>query len=333
MRSHPHLTMAPLKGITDALFRRVFCRHFSGLDDAVAPFINSQQAAPISDKPLADLHPDPSCSLPVIPQLLNTDAPGFLGLADRLFEMGYQEINWNLGCPVRMVTKKRRGSGLLPYPDAIIELLDTIMPHLKPRLSIKMRLGFDDYRQSEQLLPRLDAFPLSSITIHARLGKQLYRGPTAPERFARCCELSRHHLVYNGDITTRDIYEGLARQFPTINGWMIGRGLLGNPFLPAEIKGIDISPQIRHNTLVAFHDDLFAALSERLSGPGHLLGKLKQIWVYFIAAFPQQQQFFKKIIRSGHIDSYRQAVQQVFERHEGSSVHQHGIFRKGHNSP
>jgi len=300
--------MAPLKGITDALFRRLYAAHFSGLDGAVAPFINPQSTAVFSDKVLADLRPEANTALPVVPQLLNADAAGFLALGNRLFALGYREINWNLGCPVRMVAKKRRGSGLLPYPDAIVALLEAVLPELKPRLSIKMRLGYHDTRESTVLLPRLDPFPLTGITIHARLGSQLYRGSTDPDAFVRCCEVTRHRLSYNGDITTRQLFQQLAERLPAVDRWMIGRGLLANPFLPAEIKGETATGPQRLVALAAFHDELYRALKERLSGPGHLLGRMKQIWIYFIDAFPGARQQLKKITRATSEESYREAV-------------------------
>ncbi|MCB2215511.1 MAG: tRNA-dihydrouridine synthase family protein [Desulfobulbaceae bacterium] len=303
--------MAPLKGITDALFRRVYAAHFSGLDGAVAPFINPQSTAVFADKVLADLQPEANTSLPVTPQLLNTDATGFLALGNRLFELGYRDINWNLGCPVRMVAKKRRGSGLLPYPDAIVALLEAVLPELKPCLSIKMRLGYHDARESLALLPRLDPFPLTGITIHARLGSQLYSGQTDPDAFARCCYLTRHRLTYNGDITSRQVFHELAGRFPAVERWMIGRGLLANPFLPAEIKGEVASGPARLVSLAAFHDELFLALKDRLSGPGHLLGRLKQIWIYFIDAFPGAHRHLKKITRATSEHAYHEAVQAI----------------------
>lgn len=308
----PFLYMAPLKGITDALFRRIYHKHFTGVDAAIAPFINPHHKAAISDKLLKDVLPADNCKLPLIPQLLITKGDDFLALANRLHDLGYPEVNWNLGCPVPMVAKKRRGSGLLPYPDEIIELLDLVLPRLKPRLSIKMRLGFTKYHESLALLPRLDDYPLSEIIIHARLAQQLYRGTTAPERFEDCCKASRHTLVYNGDIISCQVYSELAVRFPKIERWMIGRGLLANPFLPAQIKGVEISEEIRQKTLASFHDELFMAMKERLSGPGHLLGRMKQIWIYLIGSFPGQEKLLKKITRASTEKKYNEAVQAIF---------------------
>jgi len=311
--SQPFLYMAPLKGITDALYRRVYCNHFTGLDRCIAPFINPQSGSGYSDKLIGDLLPQLNCGLPLVPQILNTDAEGFLGLGQRLYELGYQEINWNLGCPVKMVAGKKRGSGLLPYPEQIITLLDAVIPRLKPKLSIKMRLGYNDVSESRALLPRLDDYPLSEIILHPRLGVQLYRGTTDPEEFEFCANLTQHTLVYNGDIASAADYSRLAEKFPTINRWMLGRGLIANPFLPQEIKGRIIPGPEKLTILTAFHDELYQAMKERLSGPGHLLGKMKQVWIYFIGSFPGKEKLLKKITRAGSEQSYLAAVRNVME--------------------
>ncbi len=310
----PLVYMAPLKGITDALFRRVFTGHFTGIDLAIAPFVNPQNKAPYSDKLVADLLPENNTSLPLVPQILNTDVDGFISLGERLFDLGYLEINWNLGCPVKMVAAKRRGSGLLPYPEMIADLLEQVIPRLKPALSIKMRLGYRDPGEALTLLPLLDDYPLKEITIHARLGLQLYRGSVDLDHFDQCRSLSGHAIVYNGDLFSRDDFTALSDRFASIERWMIGRGLLMNPFLPAEIKGIQFSTAEKMEKLLQFHDNLYASLKDRLSGPGHLLGRMKQVWIYFIHAFPGKEKLLKKITRSSTEKTFLQAVAKVMEQ-------------------
>ncbi len=309
----PCLYMAPLKGITDSLFRRVFMRHFPGLDRAVAPFVNPQKSPRYSDKLIADLHPDKNVGTDLVPQVLNSDVEGFVALGNRLYEMGYREINWNLGCPVKMVAGKKRGSGLLPYPDQIIDLLDQALPLLRPALSIKMRLGYHSQEEALALLPRLDPFPLTEIILHARLGIQLYRGPVHLDAFELCRARTSHRLVYNGDLVSLEDFTTLAARLAPLDRWMIGRGLLIDPFLPAAIKGMNFDPDERSRILIAFHDDLYAALKEKLSGPGHLLGRLKQVWIYFIHAFPGKEKQLKKITRASSEKTYLKAIAPVLE--------------------
>ena len=118
-QAQPFLYLAPIRGLTDALFRDTFSRHFGGFDAAVAPFISPQKKSLYEDKMIRDVLPANNTTLPVVPQLLHTDPEDFLVLARRLADLGYTHINWNLGCPAPMVARKKRGSGLLPYPEEI----------------------------------------------------------------------------------------------------------------------------------------------------------------------------------------------------------------------
>ena len=308
----PFLYLAPLQGVTDAQFRTVFHHHFSGFDAAIAPFINPQRHSGFKEKWLTDVFPENNPGLPIIPQLLNTNAEDFLALAGRLQDLGYTHINWNLGCPVPMVAKKKRGSGLLPYPEMIIALLEKVMPRLKMKLSIKTRLGYASTHEILALLPQLDAFPLKEIIIHARLGKQLYTGQVDLETFALCHEHSRHELVYNGDITDIEIFRTLTERFPWVNRWMIGRGVLADPFLAMSLKGQCGSAQDRSQKLKEFHMDLYQGYRQRFSGPGHLLGRMKQLWLYLIASFPQKQKILKRITKASTERDYLLAVDEIF---------------------
>lgn len=311
----PFLYLAPIRGLTDAPFRAIFCRHFAGFDATMAPFINPQRRAVYDEAMLRDVLPANNSGPPLIPQLLNNDATSFLALARRLADLGYREINWNLGCPAPMVARKRRGSGLLPYPEQILELLDTVLPELTQlglTLTIKTRLGYFHREELLALLPRLEALPLGEIIIHARLGKQMYKGQADPEGFARCCQSSRHRLVYNGDITSAAIFAELSRRFPAIDRWMIGRGALANPFLAEEIKGLpEASREQRLARLAAFHQELLAAYQQRLSGPSHLLGRLKQLWNYLLEYFPEEEKLGKKLLKNTTLAGYNEIVRRL----------------------
>ncbi len=313
-KPQPFLYLAPIRGLTDALFRETLANHFSGFDAAVAPFITSQKKSLYEDKQIRDVLPENNPNLPVIPQLLHTDPEDFLVLARRLAGLGYTHINWNLGCPAPMIARKKRGSGLLPFPDEIIGLLDRVLPELEIELSIKTRLGFNELSETRALLPKLDCFKLKEIIIHARLGKQLYKGTTDPAAFDTCRQLSRHAFAYNGDINDSETFRTLADRFPSVNRWMIGRGALSNPFLAEEIKGYpQQSAEERKKRLYAFHEELYNKYTERLFGPSHMLGRVKQLWIYLIASFPGNRKMLKKIVKSSSLEIYRDNIERLFE--------------------
>ncbi len=305
--------LAPIRGITDALFRNIYHNHFPYFNGTVAPFINPQRLANFKDKYLADILPENNTGLPIVPQLLYNNPDDFIYLGKRLQNFGYRHLNWNLGCPAPMVANKKRGSGFLPHTDEIIGMLEEILANLKAEISIKTRLGYHDPRDLEKLLPQLDELPLKEIIIHPRIGKQLYRGSADRDGFALCCNLTNHQLVYNGDILTPKDFDELSARFKDIHRWMIGRGALANPFLLAKIKGISVEEDKKRKTIRSFHNDIYDQMKIKLSGPGHLLNRMKQIWSYLIVSFPGKSKVLKKIHKATKEDKYLKAVDELFD--------------------
>lgn len=312
MTRTPRLILAPLKGFTDGVFRNVFAEHFDGFDGAVAPFVTAIAADRLTERHVRDLLPPQNPRMPIEPQILGSSAGDFVFLARKLFEMGYAEINWNLGCPFRPVTKKRRGSGLLPFPEQVDEFLDKTLRVLPGRLSVKMRLGRNRPDEILKLLPVLDRYPLKEIVIHPRTARQMYGGVPDLDTFQACIEQCRHRLVYNGDIVDLRGFRELAGRFPGVASWMIGRGALSNPFLPAIIKngGDALSGQVEK--FKAFYEDLFGRYQEKLSGPGHLLDRMKGFWKYFAGAFKNGQALEKQIHHTFKLPRYVETVERFF---------------------
>ena len=89
--------MAPLKGFTDHIFRNAFADHFGGVDLAVAPFLSSKGDRVMKKKYVRDVLPENNIRMPVIPQILSKNADDFTFLANYLYDLGYQTVNWNLG--------------------------------------------------------------------------------------------------------------------------------------------------------------------------------------------------------------------------------------------
>lgn len=233
------LILAPMEGLTELLFRRAYHQCFPGaFDYAISPFISLTHGnLADAEKKIDDVLPARNVdSMPVIPQLLGHEPSEFVMLSNRLYELGFTEINWNIGCPMRRVAGKHRGSGILPYPDEVRRLLDVVIPQMRPRLSIKMRLGYRDNHEIDQIIPILNDYPLASVIVHPRIGKQMYGGQPDLERFAEVLPLIKHPVIYNGDICTVYDYGRIRSRFPQVHDVMIGRGALYNPLLPMEIR-------------------------------------------------------------------------------------------------
>ncbi len=307
------LSLAPLHGVTNRVFRSAYFSRFAGFDEAVAPFVLAVTTERAKSGHFKDFVPDPPVGVPVIPQLLGADSTGFLDSARVLADMGHREVNWNLGCPYPMVAKKGRGSGLLPHPDKIDRFLDAVIPSLGLELSVKLRLGREDPSEILALMPVLNRYPLARVVIHPRLGVQMYRGAVDLEGFARALALCAHPVGYNGDIETPADISRLAGRFPAVREWMIGRAAIRDPFLPARIKGLPL-PADEQAALRAFHDDLFRAYREVLCGPAHALDKMKEIWSYLGHSFPDRKRELDSISRAKTLEAYSAAVDALFSR-------------------
>lgn len=308
-----NICLAPLKGVTDAIFRTAYAEFFSGIDWAIAPFLTTIKGTCVKPSHLRQVLPENNRQMPVVPQIISKTAGNFILLAQALFDLGYSSVNWNLGCPYPMVARKGRGSGMLPNPESVTAFLDQALPAMTGRLSIKMRLGRHGPDEIETLLPLLNDYPLDSITIHPRTGVQMYSGRPNLEVFEKCLTLTRHRVIYNGDIVSRAGFVRLQMRFPQINTWMIGRGAIKDPFLPAAIKGQSDKDQVSLQRFRGFHDALFARYRSVLYGPSHLLGRMKGLWSYFINGFQDDHKFRKKILRTQTVDHYHDVVNRFFD--------------------
>lgn len=308
------LYLAPIRGITDYIFRDSLSQFFGGFDCAVAPFVSSVKGRKIKPAFFRDLLPENNRRLPTIPQILSKDCDDFIYTAQQLFDLGYGEINWNLGCPAPMVANKQRGSGLLPYPEKIEQFLEKVTTLFPGLISVKTRLGRQSPDEIMKLIPLFNQFSLKNIIIHPRLGVQMYKGVPDIDAFEACFALSKHRVVYNGDIVDLNTYQALQKRFPKIEDWMVGRGVLWNPYLALGLQNKDYT--VSRERLLDFHDDLMMRYAERLAGPGHLLGRMKGIWCYFARIFARERIVLKRISKTQTIEGYKDVVKLNFDQEE-----------------
>ena len=284
------LILAPMQGLTELMFRKVYHRCFPGaLDYAISPFLSLTHGNLTEAwEKIDDVLPEPNRdSIPVIPQILGKEPVEFIDLANRLFDIGYTEINWNIGCPMRRVTAKHRGSGILPYPDEVDRILGQVIPQLKPRLSVKMRLGLKSPDEIFNLIPILNNYPLLNVTIHPRTGRQQYTGQVDLDTFSRALPLLHHKVIYNGDICTPADYRRISQRFPSIQEFMIGRGILYDPLLPLKIK--NGQPDNPAATL-HFVQELLNAIQELPIREESRMRKTKEYWCLIRRSLPITEQ-------------------------------------------
>jgi tRNA-dihydrouridine synthase len=306
------LLSSPLQGFTDFRFRNAINTYFGGIDTYYSPYIRLNGKMVIKPSYERDLLPENNLDLEVIPQVITNDADEFLFVAKYVRELGYKELNWNLGCPYPMVTKSGMGSGLISNTEKINTVLERAHAETDILVSMKMRLGYETTQEILDVFPILDQYPLKNIAIHARLGKQLYKGGVHLDAFQACIDATQHKLYYNGDITSVAKFREMQERFPTIDHWMIGRGLIADPFLPGMIKQNTTEYPTNKMALFSdFHETLYQGYSESLSGPSHILLKMHHLWEYFSVIFSNPHKVQKKINKTKNIRNYELAVKEI----------------------
>ena len=308
------LLSSPLQGFTDYKFRNAFHHFFGGIDTFYSPYIRLNGKLVIKNSYQKDILPENNSTLTVIPQIITNDVDEFLFVAKYVRELGYKELNWNLGCPYPMVTKRGMGSGLISDAEKINSILHKIHNESDILVSMKMRMGYETPEEILDVLPILDTYPLKNIAIHARIGKQLYKGGTNLEAFQKCLDNSNHKMYYNGDITSVAAFKKLQKRFTTIDHWMIGRGLIADPFLPSMIKNDTTEyPQNRFDIFQEFHERIYTEYDAALSGPTPIKMKMLGFWEYFSQSFSNPQKTYKKIKKAQNPKKYAAAVEEILK--------------------
>lgn len=171
------LTAAPMEGLTGAVYRKLHHRFFGGADAYYIPFVTPTVEPKFTDRQLRELAPEVNSGLPVVPQLLSNRSEDFIWAAKALGEMGYSEVNLNLGCPAGTVVGKGKGSGFLKDLYGLEKFLDEVFSADIPvPISIKTRLGWSDTAEFEDILKLYRKYPLSELIVHMRLKTDQYKG-------------------------------------------------------------------------------------------------------------------------------------------------------------
>ncbi len=296
------LALAPLQTYTDFHFRNAIHDVYGGIDKYYAPYLKLNNDGTIKNTPKIDILPENNALTNIIPQLMACNSDDFFVMANYISDLGYTELNWNMGCPYPMVTRKSMGAGILNQPDELFRMLDSIYPKLNMKLGLKMRMGMDDTSDILELLPRLNDYPLTEIIIHARNAKQLYTGTCDVDQFKNCIALSKHTLVYNGDIVDLESFQQLQKELPSISNWFIGRGALMNPMLFNELKTNCVFNNYEYTRkIIELSEKLVTSLTTYQKDKGYALTKMKGYWEYLAMGVPNGKNYYRKLKKMNSI--------------------------------
>ena len=301
-------SLAPMEGLTGSTFRAVHAECFGALDRYYTPFLAPPHVGSgFGKKALKELDPGRDAGLDVVPQLLTKNADEFAWAAQVLADMGFAEVNLNLGCPSGTVVAKGRGSGFLRDLDGLEAFLQDVCERSPLPVSVKTRLGIADDAEYERVLELYRRFPLAELIVHPRVQKDRYQGAPRWEPYGETLATAPFPVAYNGDVFSVGDRDALLAAYPATRHVMLGRGLLANPALARMMAG---GPSVAPAELRAFHGKLFAAYVDEIGG--NAVFRLKEWWFYAKFAFANPQAVHRLVRKVRKLDEYEAAVARVF---------------------
>lgn len=166
---------APLQGYTDVIYRNAHAACFGGIDTYYTPFVRLEKGS-FRHRDIRGIEPGNNQVSHLIPQLIAPSTEKAEKILSLFIEKGYKEADINMGCPFPILTKRHNGSGILPYPEEVKELLNLVLKYPEISFSIKMRLGWENPDECLHLAPIINDLPLRQVTMHPRLGNSNIKG-------------------------------------------------------------------------------------------------------------------------------------------------------------
>ena len=266
MNGNGDLWLAPLRGVTVRTFRAVFGEAISeaGFVGMYAPFIPANAGFRFSKRLFTDILPMAAAQgcdgLKLVPQVIGKDPAALRDWCKAVKDLGYTRADLNAGCPFPMIRRKGRGSGLLRTPDVLDRMLEVGCDEMGAgNFSLKTRLGVDRPDELLGLMPIINRYPLTVLTVHARTARQMYDGDVNRAAFEAVTAAAKVPVMYNGDATVKDM--------PSPGGLMVGRSFVRGMANRADAREL----------LMRYRE----ACREELCGDAPVLGRLKELLSYW----------------------------------------------------
>lgn len=330
----PEVYFAPLQSMTTFIYRNAHHRVFGpSMDRYYAPFFMAHEKCNFNFKEKADLGIRENASTPTVPQILTRDSKDVLRYQRILTDMGYQELNINLGCPSRTVTAKGRGSAFLIYREELDRFLDAVYSRSEGcRISVKTRIGTEDPEEFIYLTEIFNQYPISQLIVHPRTMRQFYDGIPRRESFLYALKYSTNPLVYNGDIWTVEDWKSLVKEAEAVCpgrkfDLMLGRGAVADPALGRKIKVLGnnkttAAGAARPEEYRDMLHEIIEGYQSLLDNEDMVLFRLKELWSWMIRLFPDKKPELDQLNRCQSIEEYLTLEENILFtcKHDGPAV-------------
>jgi len=308
------LLLAPMEDVSDPPFRRL-CKQ-QGCDLMYTEFISSEGLIRDADKSVQklDIYDE---ERPIGIQIFGSNLES-MRLSAEIVEAAQPEIlDINYGCPVKKVTCKMAGAGILQDIDLMVKLTDHIVKSTKLPVTVKTRLGWnEDTKYIVEVAERLQDIGIKAISIHGRTRKQMYKGEADWTLIAAVKNNPRMHIPVfgNGDIDSPQKAVEYKNKYG-VDGIMIGRASIGYPWIFRDIKHyIKTKEILAPPTLIERINAAKQHLEDSIKWKGEKLGilEMRRHYTNYFKGLPNIKQYRLKLVTT---DTY-EALAPIFDEIE-----------------
>lgn len=227
-----NIFLAPMAGITDLPMRKLVSSQGGGVMVSEMVAINAIQRKNPKSYRIADVSSEP---YPVVVQLVGNDADLFAESAKLVAELGACSLDINMGCPVKKIVNNRSGSALMKDLVQASKIISATVKATPLKVSVKFRRGWDHSMvNAVEFAKMCEDSGASYITIHGRTRSDFYSGVADWDSIAEVKQAVKIPVIGNGDITSprkaKEMFD-----YTHVDGVMVGRAALGNPWLVSQI--------------------------------------------------------------------------------------------------
>jgi tRNA-dihydrouridine synthase B len=291
----PPLIMAPLAGHTDSLFRQAIKR-LGGCGLVVSELVSTEGMTRGQFR-TTHLTYFEERERPVSIQIFGSDPIRMAESAAMVEEMGADIVDINVGCPVKKIVRQGGGSNLLRDLPLLDKIFKAVRSAIKIPLTVKIRSGWDRKSiNAIEVLRLAEDCGIEALTIHGRARCDLFSGLSDWKIIAQVKQQASIPIIGNGDVFSPSDAERMFRE-TDVNGVMIGRGILSNPWLIRQCWEHISGKPVTQVSLTEKAEFMLEFLQKiRLESPAPVvLGKLKKIGGYLSKGFPKSAQFRAQI--------------------------------------
>jgi len=310
----PNLILAPMEGVTDITFRRLV-RTIGGAGMTVTEFIPARGLAENHKRArqMAVFDEDES---PLAIQVFGRDPLALAEGAKVAQGLGADVVDLNMGCPSKKVCAHSGGSALMKEPKLAREIVRAMRAAVEIPFTVKMRSGWDlDHKNAPELAQMCEEEGAEAVTVHWRTRADLYSGVLEYDTIAEVKSRLNIPVIFNGDIidvaSAKAAFEGTG-----VDGLMIGRGAIRNPWVFREIQAalyggepVVVDAAEKERVLLGYYADIL----ERFKSEKGALGRWKKITRYFTEGLPYGDQLRTAVFRSQTVEEARGKVRAFFQ--------------------